>query len=296
MWYRTDYKENSVKFSDSTLREELRRLGFNAGPIVDSTRSLYVKKLATLKRKSKSEYGGSFSGVTEPAYKPLKAKQQQRKICKAPRFNIQDCLSGADLTQDLKPYIQLEEKGRAYFGDPRNNSTNNTTKKSFTYLFLDPRITKNLSDETKTQNITKNQNINRQWETFINSIFYVGKGTNGRPYKHLEEALSLRKDKGYKTSKDEKIQRIFDIWDDDKGVICQHVFHNVIQDEAFTYEAAMIDALGINRLTNIKLGSYKGIVKSWREEEQLKLGVYLLYKALNNYLNKGERQLRPDDI
>lgn len=70
----------------------------------------------------------------------------------------------------MKPYIELEKKARKYFEDPRNNTTNDTTKKSFTYLLLDPKMTKNLPAKTKTLN------INKQWTTFIDSIFYVGKG------------------------------------------------------------------------------------------------------------------------
>lgn len=42
-----------------------------------------------------------------------------------------------------------------------------------------------------------------------------------------------------------KHQRIVDIWLDKYGVIILPVFHNTSSSEAFTREAAMIDAIGI---------------------------------------------------
>lgn len=40
----------SVKYDDNTLRAELLKLGFSPGPIQDSTRTLYLKKLQALKK------------------------------------------------------------------------------------------------------------------------------------------------------------------------------------------------------------------------------------------------------
>lgn len=94
----------------------------------------------------------------------------------------------------------------------------------------------------------------------------------------------------------DKIQRILDIWSTGKGVICQQVFRNIIPTEAFTREAAIIDAIGLQNLTNLKSGDYYGSVKSWRMRDRKKLGVALLYNALHVMLADGESQLRPDDL
>lgn len=40
----------SVEYDNNTLRAELLKLGFNAGPIQNSTRTLYLKKLQALKK------------------------------------------------------------------------------------------------------------------------------------------------------------------------------------------------------------------------------------------------------
>ena len=47
------------------------------------------------------------------------------------------------------------------------------------------------------------------------------------------------------------------------GVVVVQVFQNTIAVEAFTREAALIDALGCNNLTNQKPGDYYGPANQW---------------------------------
>jgi len=56
---------------------------------------------------------------------------------------------------------------------------------SFTYLLIDPRITKNLP--ARADNF---QNPIKVWQTFIRSIFYIGKGSKSRPNDHMTEAFN----------------------------------------------------------------------------------------------------------
>lgn len=93
-----------------------------------------------------------------------------------------------------------------------------------------------------------------------------------------------------------KLDRIIEIWRANKGVICLPIFHNITPSEAYTREAAIIDCLGVENLTNIKRGDYYGISKSWSMKDKRKLGVYLLHKAMNIFLVEGESQLRPNDL
>lgn len=72
--------------------------------------------------------------------------------------------------KNLSPYNDLEIKARADFSDPNRKWREGTTKTSFTYLLLDPRLTNNLPATAG------KQNSHLSWATFINSIFYVGKG------------------------------------------------------------------------------------------------------------------------
>lgn len=154
---------------------------------------------------------------------------------------------------------------------------------------MDPRITNNLP-----RRADKLLPI-EQWQTFVASIFYVGKGRRSRPYAHLYEAYGEWK-KGIRETSDKKINSILDIWKSNCGVVCLHLFQNTIPVEAYTREAAMIEALGLDRLKNLKSGEYYGIASTWSNHQKRTLGVYLLYKAMHILINEGERQLSPDDI
>lgn len=93
-----------------------------------------------------------------------------------------------------------------------------------------------------------------------------------------------------------KIRYILDVWKSGKGVVCLHVFHNTLPIEAFTREAAIIDAIGVENLTNMKRGDYYGTTHAWTLRQRKQLGAALLYKALQILLVEGESQLRPQDI
>ncbi|CAH0401401.1 unnamed protein product [Chilo suppressalis] len=257
----------SVQYDDNTLRSELIKLGYQPGPIQHTTRKLYMKKLQALKRNLNviSSQGKTYS------------------------LELEKSLRSDEWTKNLTPYVELENKIRADFANPNKKWREGSNKTSFTYLLLDPRVTENLPSKAATQS------PNLSWVTFVNSIFYVGKGKRSRPYSHLYQALTLWK-RDFTTSKDKKVQHILDIWSNKVGVICLHIFQNVIPAEAYTYEAAMIDVLGVANLKNLKVGNYYGVAESLPLKERRMLGLYLLYKAMQIFISEGERQLRPDDI
>lgn len=93
-----------------------------------------------------------------------------------------------------------------------------------------------------------------------------------------------------------KLDRIIDIWRAGKGVICLPLFPNIMPVEAYTREAAIIDCLGVQNLTNLKRGDYYGITKTWIMRKRKQLGVLLLHKAMQIFIAQGESQLRPNDI
>ncbi|XP_028171453.1 uncharacterized protein LOC114360831 [Ostrinia furnacalis] len=258
---------SSVQYDNNTLREELVKRGFRPGPIQDSTRTLYLKKLQALKKN------------------PILQTNQGKTYS----IELEKSLRSEDWTKNLSPYIEIENKVRGDFANPLRKWREGSAKTSFTYLLLDPRVTDNLPAKAAAQS------HHVSWSTFINSIFYVGKGKRSRPYSHLYQALTLWK-RNFTSSPDKKVQKILDIWSDKVGVICLHIFQNVIPAEAYTYEASMIDVLGLQNLKNLKSGTYYGVAASLPLKERRMLGLYLLYKALQIFLSEGERQLRPDDI
>ena len=80
------------------------------------------------------------------------------------------------------------------------------------------------------------------------------------------------------------------------GTVCVQAFHNLIPAEAFTREAAMIDAIGLPRLKNEKCGMYYGVAASWNSKLKKRLGAFLLYRALRIFIAQNEVQLKPTDV
>ncbi|XP_015685881.1 ankyrin repeat and LEM domain-containing protein 1, partial [Protobothrops mucrosquamatus] len=165
-------------------------------------------------------------------------------------------------------------------------------KSSFNYLLLDPRVTQNLPARCQLLSPAE------CFRTFVRAIFYVGKGTRGRPYRHLYEALTHHREGQGAPARQVclKVQHILEIWAGGQGVVSMHCFQNVVPVEAYTREACMVEAIGLKMLTNQKKGNYYGLVAGWPMKRRRSLGVFLLHRALQVFLGEGERQLRPADI
>ncbi|NXG73031.1 ANKL1 protein, partial [Baryphthengus martii] len=161
-------------------------------------------------------------------------------------------------------------------------------KSSFNYLLLDPRTTQNLPLRSHHLSPAECFGI------FVKSIFYVGKGTRARPYCHLTEALSQHRAGTHRGCP--KVQRILEIWASGLGVVSVHCFQNSIPAEAYTREGCLVEALGLQSLTNQRMGKCYGAVASWPAERRRRLGVQMLHRAMSIFLAEGERQLRPVDI
>ncbi|NXT76590.1 ANKL1 protein, partial [Zapornia atra] len=161
-------------------------------------------------------------------------------------------------------------------------------KSSFNYLLLDPRTTQNLP--LRSQHLSPAE----CFRTFIKAIFYVGKGTRARPYCHLAEALNQHRAGMQKGCP--KVRRILEIWASGQGVISVHCFQSTVPAEAYTREGCLVEALGLQTITNQRKGNCYGVVASWPEERRRHLGVHMLHRAMRIFLAEGERQLRPVDI
>lgn len=166
-------------------------------------------------------------------------------------------------------------------------------KTSFVYLLLDPRVSDNLS-VCYTQ-----MEKSKVWEKFLKSIFYVGKGKRSRPYQHLYDAIKFftnRTRVKFQNIESKKLSRIVDIWKENYGVVCLHIFHNIMPCEAFSREAAIIETMGLESLTNAKKGEFYGAATCFTMRQKRQMGIALLYRALNIYLAEGESQLKPEDL
>ncbi|KAF5274037.1 hypothetical protein FQR65_LT04435 [Abscondita terminalis] len=264
---------DNTEYDADKLRAELSRYGFSAGPITDTTRSVYLKKLYELVQKGKPINESLTSCVKKVYSRELQKTLQNPNCLKDPIYKR---LEGALSEEFNNP-------------DPTKKLREGVKKYSFSYLLLDPRVTNNLP--TRADNL----NLQETWKTFLNSIFYVGKGKHSRYYSHLHKALNLWQS-GISYANDKTSQHILDIWRESCGIICLRVFQNVIPIEAYTREAAMIQTLRIDNLKNNNLGRFYGASWGWTRREQNMLGAFLLYKSMNIFLNEGERQLGPNDI
>ncbi|NXF67516.1 ANKL1 protein, partial [Ciccaba nigrolineata] len=161
-------------------------------------------------------------------------------------------------------------------------------KSSFNYLLLDPRTTQNLP--LRSHHLSPAE----CFRTFVKAIFYVGKGTRARPYCHLTEALSQHRAGTQKGCP--KVRRILEIWASGQGVVSVHCFQSSVPAEAYTREGCLVEALGLQTLTNQRKGQCYGLAASWPAERRQRLGVHMLHRAMRIFLAEGERQLRPGDV
>lgn len=260
-------------YDTDTLRTELTSLGFVPGPITFTTKKLYLKKLYRLKK--------------YPAIQATDLNINKKTFS----VELEKTRNNYDYFKDLTFYKSLEEALVHEFSIPdlTRKWREGVNKSSFTYLLLDPRMTENLPYRCE------NLEPKDIWDIFLSAIFYIGKGKKTRPYSHLYDAVALWKTGSFNTE-NKKLKHILNIWKAGGGVICLHVFHNVIPVEAYTREAAMIAAMKLENLTNIKSGEFYGIAATWPQRNKKSLGVYLLYKAMKILLQDGERQIYPRDI
>ncbi|XP_063472399.1 ankyrin repeat and LEM domain-containing protein 1 isoform X14 [Symphalangus syndactylus] len=250
--------------SDLESLQGLRALGENPGPVTPFTWRFYFQRLV------------------------------EAQIAPGPEFSGHSLELAAALRTGHIPDVQADEDALAQQferPDPARRWREGVVKSSFTYLLLDPRETQDLP--ARAFSLTPAERL----QTFVRAIFYVGKGTRARPYVHLWEALGHHgRSRKQSPQACPKVHQILDIWASGCGVVSLHCFQHMVAVEAYTREACIVEALGIQMLTNQKQGHCYGVVAGWPAARRRRLGVHLLHRALLVFLAEGERQLRPQDI
>ncbi|XP_039949887.1 ankyrin repeat and LEM domain-containing protein 1 [Bactrocera tryoni] len=223
-------------------------------------------------------------------------------------MELQRTISSTKGFQSIQNYEKFESISSKYFNSRPNFSNKKKLglKQCYLYFLMDPRKSRNLPVSAK-ENSLKELKI---WQRFLNSIFYVGKAKSTRPYSHLHNAIKIYNkqeldDKAeclnaivsdIQAPKFSKVDHIIDIWRNGFGVVNLHVFHNILPYEAYTREAAVIDAISLPNLTNQKRGVYYGPPSKWTAKGRERLGIALLYRAMKIFLSEGEIQLYPFDL
>ena len=254
----------SIEAMNSTaIFNELRQWGDSSPPITPSTRKVCAKRLLRYRM-----------GQLTPNRYPLSGYPDQLNLLIINRFPT-------DKAQ------QLDQQFQNLF------ETNGLRNKCFNYILRDPNIVDNIAFHANACLTDKSSEM-KWFSKFVTSIFYVGKGQGDRMYEHFYE--SVKAEQLVKTSVSPKVNRILEIWRSGKGVISLPCFHSSSSEEAVAREAIMIEAIGIDNLTNVLNGTkLKQLRRNcFKNETNRRIyGSYLLYKAFRITLVSGERQIRP---
>lgn len=238
------------------------------------------------------------------------------------------------LEQNISDYLKLEAQMVLHFLERAHIKwREGNLKTSFIYLLIDPRISENLPIQHK--HMSKGEVWNRFLSSIFYvgkgkrsrpySHLYDAIKLFSMENTQVAERLENRKNQiiekrviysnvankievldGRRIAKatcninrfqdSKKLNVIVDIWKAQMGVVCLHVFNNIMPCEAYTREAAILEAIGIDNLTNLKRGEYYGLAKNFLIRQKRQMGIALLHRALGVYLNEGESQLLPFDL
>uniref|UniRef100_A0A8C3R4T4 ANKL1 protein n=1 Tax=Cyanoderma ruficeps TaxID=181631 RepID=A0A8C3R4T4_9PASS len=163
-------------------------------------------------------------------------------------------------------------------------------KSSFNYLLLDPRVTQDLPRRSPGLSPAE------RFRTFVAAVFYVGKGTRARPWWHLHQALAQHLPCPRCPQGGPKVRRIVSLWAAGQGVVALQCFQHRVPAEALTRESCMLQALGLQALTNARGGPCYGVAAAWPGPRRRRLGVLLLHRAMGVLLAEGESHIYPGDV
>lgn len=122
---------------------------------------------------------------------------------------------------------------------------------------------------------------------FLEACFYVGKGKDGRKYKHLIEGKSRSK----------KFAKICEIWDSGFGVAVVQLHPEVNELEALSREFAIIKALGLENISNLINGTSYGLMEhAWNKNEIINFGNMMIYASMKNVLQDPPTFVYKDDL
>jgi hypothetical protein len=282
----TAIDESICALDDSSLRRRLIESGESPGPVVKTTREFYKRRLQRLisatssKRIAASPVGENITSNEEtesPESRPcvlLPAHPAEVNRLIDGKFNFAE---GRRLEKELIQFFAPDG-----------------SKSYFNYLLIDPRISLGQGRPSLVPGVDTKFDPTK-FLTFLKGIFYVGKGHGKRPLMHLYEAAFQSRGRSSKKTSS-KCDRILEIWKEEWGVISLHCFQNISSQEALARECLIIEALGLNNLTNIQIGQNKVKLLRWTESKRRTAGAFLLFKAYWIFCIEGQSQIRMGDV
>uniref|UniRef100_A0A183BKB7 LEM domain-containing protein n=1 Tax=Globodera pallida TaxID=36090 RepID=A0A183BKB7_GLOPA len=270
-WDALRHQFSSLRLDE--LRERLRFRNCKAGPLNVGNRRIYEAKLARLETRQ---------------------HQQQQRDPNAINHYSQ-ALQRMLIAEEWCNVAESERIGRKEETQIRDEYAHSQpTKKEvafFCYLLIDPSVLRPSAASPSSSEVVP------PLRRFLSAVFYVGKGKRSRPLQHLVQASKCRDFATAKPSEQsEKLKRILTLWDRGEGVISQQLFCNIHSAEAHVREGAMIDAIGVDNLTNIVRGSFPGLAARWSRTQIAEFGAFLLREAHAIFKHERCRPILETDL
>ena len=133
---------------------------------------------------------------------------------------------------------------------------------------------------------------------FLLAIFYIGKGSTRRDLSHVRETLKLvsEGDDGVDIEPGGKIHNCITEMADNDGVVIVTGFSDSSHYMSHSREAAMIQYIGLNKLTNKDKGTFFGASKKWSLVKKKNFGLLALFSIFKNYINDGSNGIQIDSL
>ena len=133
--------------------------------------------------------------------------------------------------------------------------------------------------------------------TFIRACYYNGKGTGRRDLMHIKETINTIigwQDKVVKSGG--KIYTCMKALLESSGIIIITAFHDSNHYMSHNKEAALMDFIGLESLTNVYNGSRFGEFANFSNTKYKNYGMMVMYTLFKNYLNNGAMPFTLDDL
>ena len=128
---------------------------------------------------------------------------------------------------------------------------------------------------------------------FFQNIFYAGKGMHDRCFQHLELVQDMM---GGLDKDDVKGNTIANNWRNGMGIFVVSGFHCSTNEESLNREAAVIDCIGLDKLTNKIKGTKYGNIRKWDKIKTYNYGMFLIYTLYLKFINENVKCIYYNDI
>ena len=132
---------------------------------------------------------------------------------------------------------------------------------------------------------------------FEQKVFYTGKGSNDRCFDHLRNAKDIDINEAFSDDRMSENGKLIKMnWINGKGVHVFRGFECSTREEALNREAAVIECIGISKLTNKNKGTFSGGIKNWSHIKISNFGMFILYVIYMGNIYSNMVPVKYDDI